>query len=241
MKNPEELKISLGTGADVTALVYPSEEPTAPRLVDSRATEPARVSAVRFWCRSRARLSARGLDIVTFNFPTRNSSVECPTVGRCSTRVTTAIIRGIRRAGAERARRALHRRQIDGRADRHARGGGRSGSSRGRPRAARISAASAGQTHRTPRRPPRRRPPADADRSGKPRHVRNARGVRFVDGRALADADACTSWKAAITPSRSAAVARPHKSASTKKCSGRLSNGSTSVRRADRETPRRPD
>lgn len=67
MKNPEELKIGLGTGADVTALVYASEKPPADAALilahgaGAGQRSPFLVSFARA-------LAARGLDIITFNF-----------------------------------------------------------------------------------------------------------------------------------------------------------------------------
>ena len=68
MKNPEELKIRLGTGVDVTALVYASEKPAAGATLilahgaGAGQRSPFLVSFARA-------LAARGLEIVTFNFP----------------------------------------------------------------------------------------------------------------------------------------------------------------------------
>jgi predicted alpha/beta-hydrolase family hydrolase len=68
LKNPEELSIPTGTGAAVTALVYPSEQPAAHASLilahgaGAGQRSPFLVSFARA-------LSARGLDIVTFNFP----------------------------------------------------------------------------------------------------------------------------------------------------------------------------
>ena len=67
MKNPEELKIGLGTGADVTALVYAAERPPADAALilahgaGAGQHSPFLVSFARA-------LAARGLDIITFNF-----------------------------------------------------------------------------------------------------------------------------------------------------------------------------
>ena len=68
MKNPEELKVDTGAGAEVTALVYQSEQTTADASLvlahgaGAGQRSPFMVSFARA-------LSARGLDIVTFNFP----------------------------------------------------------------------------------------------------------------------------------------------------------------------------
>jgi predicted alpha/beta-hydrolase family hydrolase len=67
LKNPEELKIGLGTGADVTALVYAAERPPADAALilahgaGAGQHSPFLVSFARA-------LAARGLDIITFNF-----------------------------------------------------------------------------------------------------------------------------------------------------------------------------
>jgi len=67
LKNPEELKIGLGTGADVTALVYAAEKPPADAALilahgaGAGQHSPFLVSFARA-------LAARGLDIITFNF-----------------------------------------------------------------------------------------------------------------------------------------------------------------------------
>jgi predicted alpha/beta-hydrolase family hydrolase len=68
LKNPEELHIPLGTGVEVTALVYSSEQPAAQASLilahgaGAGQRSPFLVSFARA-------LSERGLDIVTFNFP----------------------------------------------------------------------------------------------------------------------------------------------------------------------------
>ena len=68
MKNPEELKIPLGTGADVTALVYASEQPNARAslILGHGAGAGQRSPFLVSFARA---LSARGLDVATFNFP----------------------------------------------------------------------------------------------------------------------------------------------------------------------------
>jgi uncharacterized protein len=68
LKNPEELTIHMGTGADVTALVYASEEPpaTATLILAHGAGAGQRSSFLVSFARA---LAARGLDVVTFNFP----------------------------------------------------------------------------------------------------------------------------------------------------------------------------
>lgn len=70
MKNPEELKVQLEAGADVTALVYSSEttSPSAPAtLVLAHGAGAGQRSA--FLVSFARGLSGRGLDVVTFNFP----------------------------------------------------------------------------------------------------------------------------------------------------------------------------
>jgi predicted alpha/beta-hydrolase family hydrolase len=68
LKSPEQLKVVPGTGADVTALVYLSETPSAGATLilahgaGAGQHSPFLVSFARA-------LSARGLDVVTFNFP----------------------------------------------------------------------------------------------------------------------------------------------------------------------------
>jgi predicted alpha/beta-hydrolase family hydrolase len=67
LKNPKELTIGLGTGADVTALVYASEQPPAGAALilahgaGAGQRSPFLVSFARA-------LAARGLDVITFNF-----------------------------------------------------------------------------------------------------------------------------------------------------------------------------
>jgi uncharacterized protein len=68
LKNPEALKVSLGTSADVTALVYSSDAPAArASLILGHGAGAGQRSP--FLVSFAQRLSARGLDIVTFNFP----------------------------------------------------------------------------------------------------------------------------------------------------------------------------
>ena len=67
MKNPEALTIPLGTGAAVTALVYSSEKPARAALILAHGAGAGQRSP--FLVSFARALSARGLDIVTFNFP----------------------------------------------------------------------------------------------------------------------------------------------------------------------------
>jgi predicted alpha/beta-hydrolase family hydrolase len=68
LKNPEELTIRLGTGANVTALVYASDNPpaNATLILAHGAGAGQRSPFIVSFSRG---LAARGLDIVTFNFP----------------------------------------------------------------------------------------------------------------------------------------------------------------------------
>lgn len=68
MRSPEELKIALGTGAAVTALVYPAEAPTRnAALILAHGAGAGQRSP--FLVSFALALSARGLDVITFNFP----------------------------------------------------------------------------------------------------------------------------------------------------------------------------
>ena len=68
MKSPDELKIPLGTGAGVTALVYPSEKPDAlATLILAHGAGAGQRSP--FLVTFAHALASRGLDTVTFNFP----------------------------------------------------------------------------------------------------------------------------------------------------------------------------
>jgi uncharacterized protein len=105
LKNPEELKIPLGTGADVTALVYPSEQPAAHASLilahgaGAGQRSPFLVSFARA-------LSARGLDLVTFNFPYTEQQRRVPDRRPVLDACYEAIIRTIRQQVAS-ARTAL--------------------------------------------------------------------------------------------------------------------------------------
>ena len=68
MRSPEELHIPLGTGAGITALVYYSEpSPSKAALILAHGAGAGQRSP--FLVSFAQALSARGLDIVTFNFP----------------------------------------------------------------------------------------------------------------------------------------------------------------------------
>jgi predicted alpha/beta-hydrolase family hydrolase len=105
LKNPEELKIPLGTGADVTALVYASEKPSANAALilahgaGAGQRSPFLVSFARA-------LSARGLDIVTFNFPYTEQQRRVPDRRPVLDACYDAIIHAIRQELAS-ARAAL--------------------------------------------------------------------------------------------------------------------------------------
>jgi predicted alpha/beta-hydrolase family hydrolase len=68
LKNPEALKIPLGTGGDVTALVYESENtPVAASLILAHGAGAGQRSP--FLVSFAGALASGGLDVITFNFP----------------------------------------------------------------------------------------------------------------------------------------------------------------------------
>jgi uncharacterized protein len=67
LRNPEELHIPLGTGADVTALVYYADSPSPAALILGHGAGAGQRSP--FLVSFAQALSARGLDVITFNFP----------------------------------------------------------------------------------------------------------------------------------------------------------------------------
>jgi predicted alpha/beta-hydrolase family hydrolase len=68
LRNPEELNVALGTGAGVTALVYYAEpSPSKAALILGHGAGAGQRSP--FLVSFAQALSARGLDVVTFNFP----------------------------------------------------------------------------------------------------------------------------------------------------------------------------
>jgi predicted alpha/beta-hydrolase family hydrolase len=68
LKSPDELKIPLGTGAAITALVYPCETP-APLATLVLAHGAGAGQRSPFLVMFANALSSRGLDTITFNFP----------------------------------------------------------------------------------------------------------------------------------------------------------------------------
>ena len=106
-------------------------------------------------------LSERGLDVVTFNFLYTEQRRKVPDRMPQLVACYRAAIDAARAGDPERPRASLHRRQVDGRPRRDARGRGRPRAHARRHRAAWISAASA----RTPRPTSRR---ASARTSGAP-------------------------------------------------------------------------
>jgi hypothetical protein len=105
LKNPEELKIPMGTGADVTALVYSSETPaTRATLILGHGAGAGQHSP--FLVSFARALSAQSLDIVTFNFPYTEQRRRVPDRRPVLDACYEAIILNVRRH-LESARAAL--------------------------------------------------------------------------------------------------------------------------------------
>jgi hypothetical protein len=102
LKNPEELTIPLPTGAGVTALVYRSDQPAGASLILAHGAGAGQRS---FFLVSFAdALSARGLDIVTFNFPyteqRRRVPDRRPVLDACYEAIILATVRHLASARA---------------------------------------------------------------------------------------------------------------------------------------------
>jgi predicted alpha/beta-hydrolase family hydrolase len=94
LKNPDELKVPLGTGVDVTALVYPAEPspPHAALILAHGAGAGQRSSFIVSFAQA---LSSLGLDIITFNFPYtehgRRVPDRRPVLDACYNAVVTTV------------------------------------------------------------------------------------------------------------------------------------------------------
>jgi predicted alpha/beta-hydrolase family hydrolase len=76
LKNPEELKIDAGASAEVTALVYRSDTSPSASLILAHGAGAGQQSP--FLVSFARALSARGLDVVTFNFPYTEQNRRVP-------------------------------------------------------------------------------------------------------------------------------------------------------------------
>ena len=128
--------------------VYPSDRASRPWCW---RTAPAADSRAGSWSRPAKAFAARGITVATFDFPYMAAGRSVPDKGPVLEAHWRTVIDEARAHPAFAGAAALHRREVDGRADRVA---GRGAARRGhrRPGVSRLSAASAGQARAAPRR-----------------------------------------------------------------------------------------
>ncbi len=177
MSEPNERRIHLDAGAATTALVYPASGGLAhATLILGHGAGAGQRSA--FMVEYARALAALGLDIVTFNFPYTEQGRRMPDRAPVLEACYRAVIEDARSAIEKRTARPLHRRQVDGRPHGDARRGRGRGAATRRPRAPRVSAASARAAGRTTRQASAGDPSSDvvrpgraATRSARPREI----------------------------------------------------------------------
>ena len=205
LKNPSELTIPLEAGAAPRRSSTPAETHRAlgaALILAHGAGAGQRSTFMVDFARALVRARRRHRSPSTFLYTEQGRRIpdRAPVLEACY----RAVIDFGARAQLASARSALvHRRQVDGRANRDAGRGRGSDAADRRPGAARLSAAPAGQSDRAPRQAPAGGRPADAVRAGGARRLRHAGGARADRRARIGRRRRSTWWPEAITPSSS--------------------------------------